>query len=75
VVLAREPVPGGQAGVIEAVSFLGLSEESMVNVGGLRLRAVHAAAGLALGDAVHAGMADRDWLILPYAAGLGDVAC
>ena len=62
---SRAASPGSVPGTIEAMSFLGVAEEYIVDLGGVSLRATQPAAGFRRGDAVHAVMAADDWIVLP----------
>jgi iron(III) transport system ATP-binding protein len=61
----RTQTAGGAPGTIEAVSFLGVAEEYIVDIHGISLRATQPAAGFRRGDAVHVGLTPEDWIILP----------
>jgi len=61
----RAGSPGSIPGTIEAMSFLGVAEEYIVDLGGISLRATQPASGFHRGDAVHAVMAADDWIVLP----------
>lgn len=50
---------------IEAISFLGVAEEYIVDVEGVSLRASQPAAGFRRGDAVRVALSPDDWIILP----------
>ncbi|MSP04906.1 MAG: ABC transporter ATP-binding protein [Acetobacteraceae bacterium] len=63
--IARAPTASSVPGIIEAVSFLGVTEEYIISFTGLTLRATRAADGLTRGAAVHLSMAADDWIILP----------
>jgi iron(III) transport system ATP-binding protein len=60
----RAAAAGWEAATILATSFLGWTEEYIVDTGGVSLRATRAAAGFARGDAVHVATAPDDWIIL-----------
>mgnify|MGYP003334423199 CR=1 FL=1 len=62
---SREPMDDCHRGTIEAVSFLGVTEEYIVDIGGVSLRAVQQASGFRRGDAVHVKMSPDDWIVLP----------
>jgi hypothetical protein len=61
----RVSADGALPGTIEAMSFLGVAEEYIVDIGGVSLRATQPAAGFRRGDAVHVAMAPEDWIVLP----------
>jgi iron(III) transport system ATP-binding protein len=61
----REQRVGAVQGVIEAMSFLGVAEEYIIDLQGISLRATQPAAGFRRGDAVHAVMSSEDWIVLP----------
>jgi iron(III) transport system ATP-binding protein len=63
--LERADPPTPTDGTIAAASFLGTSEEYMVEVMGVMLRAVRPTAGFARGDRVRVGSAPEDWIVLP----------
>jgi iron(III) transport system ATP-binding protein len=52
------------AGVIATASFLGAEEEYQVDIAGIRIEAVGAAAGLAKGDPVHVTMTPDEWVFV-----------
>ncbi len=61
----RVACDGALPGTIEAMSFLGVAEEYIVDISGVSLRATQPAAGFKRGDAVHAVMLSDDWIVLP----------
>lgn len=63
--IARAPTASSLPGMIEAAAFLGVTEEYIVSLAGVTLRATRAADGLTRGEAVHLSMAANDWIILP----------
>jgi iron(III) transport system ATP-binding protein len=59
------PRPGeAAAGVIVAASFLGADEEYLIDIDGVRIEAVGAAAGLSKGDKVHVSMTPDEWVFV-----------
>ncbi|MEI7711782.1 MAG: ABC transporter ATP-binding protein [Rhodospirillales bacterium] len=56
---------GALPGTIEAMSFLGVAEEYIIDIHGVSLRATQPAAGFRRGDAVHVAMVPDDWIVLP----------
>jgi ABC-type Fe3+/spermidine/putrescine transport system ATPase subunit len=58
-----ERTSSSEPGTIVAASFLGVTEEYMVDVAGVTLRTTQQASGFLRGDAVHVVTAPEDWIV------------